>query len=233
MPSFQPFSPSLLERSGLNLHAVFNLDELPTALVSQLEPFVAPGSYRQLILLGHAGRQLWSALTASGLTSHDPIDDFSSLAASQWMAEAHPGHTYQRVYPGNTPISLQGLGKLAGWHHPSPMMIGLHPEWGSWFAYRVVLLADTFFAPTRQQELPSPCDACRNKPCISHCPAGALAGGNFSLDRCITFRKKIASPCRETCLARLSCPVGAAHRYSEEQLRHTYSISLRMLKERY
>jgi len=30
--------------------------------------------------------------------------------------------------------------------------------------------------------------------------------------------------------ARSACPVGSEHRYSEAQLRHTYGISLRMIR---
>ena len=59
-----------------------------------------------------------------------------------------------------------------------------------------------------------------------------MAGGGFALDKCVHYRREPASRCRHTCVARISCPVGSAHRYSDEQLAHSYSISLQAI-ERY
>ena len=67
--------------------------------------------------------------------------------------------------------------------------------------------------------------------CISNCPAGALDEANFSLPKCLAYRKLPDAKCHFTCLARVSCPVGSEHRYSAEQLHHTYSISLRYITQ--
>ena len=42
-------------------------------------------------------------------------------------------------------VNLQNLGQLLGWHTSSPLMIGIHPEYGLWSAYRVLMLANTDF----------------------------------------------------------------------------------------
>ena len=110
-------------------------------------------------------------------------------------------------------------------------MVGIDTEWGSWFAYRAALLADTDFLPFLPVDRSSPCKTCQEKPCIAACPANALEGGDFSLQKCIAYRRRTGSKCQFTCLARVDCPVGAEHRYDDEQLRHSYGRSLEDLKK--
>lgn len=222
-----------LDRVGLNLQAVLDLEALPAEMLAELRRRHDPaGRYRQLILLGHGGKTLWAALKASGIRSPDPIDDFSVAAAEQWFAAHFAGQAHQIVYPGNTPLGLQALGKIAGWHHASPFMVGINEVWGTWFAYRVVILADTDLAPSRPLAGASPCARCRERVCVASCPGGALDAGAFALDKCLAYRKTASSRCKATCVARVSCPVGADHRYADEQIEHTYSISMKLI-ERY
>ncbi|GIS88980.1 MAG: hypothetical protein CM1200mP18_16900 [Gammaproteobacteria bacterium] len=60
------------------------------------------------------------------------------------------------MYTGGSPLSrataiaLQKLGKFAGWSHPSPIGIDLHPRYGPWFAFRAVFLINT---PCRQTHM--------------------------------------------------------------------------------
>lgn len=222
MVSFAP-----LDTAGLNLQAVFDLDALPAAMRGRLDP---ARRYRQLILLGHGGRTLWEQLQATGMRAEHPIDDFCVVAVEAWFAEQLPGHAYVIAYPGELPVGLQALGKLAGWHHESPFRVGINAEWGSWFAYRALVLADTALSPTLPLTGESPCTICAAQPCIPACPAGALAGGDFSLQKCITYRRQPDSRCRVTCVARTSCPVRPEHRYDDAQIAHSYSRSLAMIE---
>jgi hypothetical protein len=220
-----------LNDAGLNLQAVFDLDELPVDIAGELRRSVDPAHrYRQLILIGHAGTTLWNTIKDAGLVSENPIDDFSVDTFRRWFADRFPGSRHHILYPGDIQVGLQALGKMAGWHHPSPFMIGIREDWGTWYAYRVAALADTDLAPTPARQSASPCERCVDQPCIAACPAGAMSGGNFALARCVDYRKGAASRCRTTCIARISCPVGKAHRYSDEQIRHTYSISLQAIE---
>lgn len=223
-----------LDRVGLNRQAVLNLDELPAAMAESLRYSFDPAHrYRQLILIGHAGKTLWESVKASGIDSENPIDDFSVKRVEQWFAAHFAGNASQIIYPGNGPVGLQALGKIAGWHHASPFMIGISQEWGSWYAYRLVILTDTDLLPSRPLENESPCVCCADKICMTSCLGGALDGGTFALSKCIIYRKLPSSRCQETCVARVSCPVGAIHRYDDDQLRHTYSISLKILNQHY
>ena len=226
MSKRSPFPDSLLNQSGLNRQAIFDVADLPENIRNKLNT-----KSGQLILIGHGGRLLWEKVQAANLSSSDPIDDFTIATIQRWFADFLPGQHFQILYPGDQPIGLQALGKLAGWHQPSPFMVGIDSEWGSWFAYRAVVLADTNFQPTLAIDRNSPCVTCQSKDCISNCPAGALDEANFSLPKCLAYRKLPDAKCHFTCLARVSCPVGSEHRYSAEQLHHTYSISLRYITQ--
>lgn len=223
---------SLLNRAGLNLQAVFDIDALPAEMADKLrQGFDPERRYRQLILVGHGGKLLWARVQAAGLPSEHPIDDFSVATVRSWFAAHLPGRMFSVVYPGDGPVGLQALGRLAGWHHASPFMIGINAAWGTWFAYRAVVLADTSFAPTPPLSGESPCLACAGQSCIAACPGGALAAAEFSLPKCVAYRKAPDSRCQLTCVARTRCPVGAAHRYDDAQLAHSYSRSLRMIEQ--
>ncbi|BAL26458.1 hypothetical protein [Azoarcus sp. KH32C] len=223
----------VLDDAGLTLQAVFDVAELPADIRDKLRSRFDPEArYPQLILVGHAGRRMWEHVRATRGDSLDPVDDYSVAAVERWFAEACPGRDKRLIYPGDTVIDLLALGRLAGWHHPSPFMIGIQQDWGTWFAYRVVMLADTDLAPSPALTAPSPCASCSDRACVSACPAGAVSPDGFSLDKCVAYRRQPSSACRETCLARVACPVGARHRYDEDQLRHTYTLSLQAI-ERY
>ncbi|MDR1994765.1 hypothetical protein [Azonexus sp.] len=209
--------------AGLNRQHIFALADLPDDLRAGLQP--QPDEQR-LILLGHAGRQLWDGVQAAGIGGAHPIDDY----CRQTIARILAGQPYRLLYPGKSTIDLQALGTLAGWHHTSPFMVGIDAEWGSWFAYRAVILCAAEFPPTPVVERRNPCPDCPNRPCVAACPAKA-AGDPFRLDRCIDERLRPSSPCIHACLARNACPVGAEHRYSKAQMRHSYALSLSTLRQ--
>lgn len=230
MEEFQTFDSRLLDGAGLNRQAVFNIADLPADMAAGLgAKGDGAGNFSQLILIAHAGRRLWEAVQAAGTASADPIDHFSIQTVHRWFAQCQPHNAYEIVYPGPGAIGLQRLGQLAGWHHPSPFMIGIDREWGTWFAYRAVVLADTAFEPTRRLGGDSPCDSCSHRTCVARCPGAALGSGPFDLGKCIAYRRQAGSGCANTCLARVSCPVGSTHRYGADQLRHTYSRSLQAI----
>jgi len=221
------FPAAFFSAAGLNRQHVFAVAALPDGLRAALRP--APEE-RQLILLGHAGRQLWECVRAADGGGAHPIDEHCRRTIARAFAERLPGHRYRLLYPGDGAVDLQTLGKLAGWHHGSPFMVGVDAQWGSWFAYRAVFLCDTDFAPTPSAETRSPCPDCRERPCLAACPAQA-AGDPFHLDRCIEQRLAPASPCAYACPARNACPAGRQHRYDDAQIRHAYAQSLQTLRQ--
>lgn len=225
-----PLPADFLDEAGLNRQFVFDLAALPAEMRTALAP---QAGERQLILFGHGGRRLWECVQASGMGGDDPIDDYSILTVERWFADYQPGRRYRLLFPGKQPIGLQALGSLAGWHETSPIMVGVDKEWGSWYAYRAVAIADTDFQPSLPQHGRSPCPSCAPRPCIHACPAGALAGSQFDLEKCSRYRLQAESACALGCLARQACPVGSEHRYLPEQIAHSYSRSLAFIRRYY
>jgi len=224
----------LLNANGLNMQAVLNLVDLPEHLragITQQVPGYA--DYRQLILIGHTGREMWKQLQSSECKAvDDPIDSFSVDRTQRWCAEQAPEASYEIIYPASQGVvPLQTLGKLAGWHHDSPFCVGINQAWGSWFAYRVAILADSDFNTTEQLQSSSPCEGCEAKPCINACPANALLGGDFAMGSCINYRLSEGSRCKNSCLSRLTCPVADEHRYSLEQIHYHYSRSMKTIED--
>lgn len=225
---------SLLHNGGLNLRAVFHRDALPRALREALPEPALP----QVILIGHGGRRLWTVVgerrAAGELDSDHPIDLHTRQTVNAWAAEALAGKRYRLLFPldgGRYPaIDFRALGRLAGWHFDSPFMVGVHPRWGSWFAYRALLIADSDLPLTAPERGSSPCTSCEAQPCRVACPAGAVAPEGFALGPCSEFRLRPGSPCALTCLSRLACPVGRAHRYDAAQMAHSYQNSLNWLR---
>ena len=223
------FPAAPLAAAGLNRQHLFDLADLPGEVRATLGD---TGDFRQLLLIGHGGRRLWECVQASGIGGSDPIDDYTRQTLADWFARALPGRPWHLLYPGDSAIALQALGKLAGWHHPTPFRVGIDAVWGTWFAYRAAVLCDTPFLPFFRVDRSSPCDDCAPRPCVDACPAGALHGKDFDLDACLRWRidGDGRHSCAATCHARLACPAGAEHRYPEAQLRHSYGRSLRMLR---
>lgn len=222
---------SALNEIGLNRQAVLGYESLPQVLRRQIEDsFCCHHPRRQLIVIGNGGPLLWRTIQVCGWNSAEPIDDFSTSAVADWFASHYPQHSCTQLFPAVSQIGLQQLGELAGWHQAAPFMLGIDPFWGSWFAYRVVLLTDTEFALTPRLEQRSPCLDCSERPCVAACPPRAMSGQGFSMRACADYRLASDSACRYRCLARDACPVGSGQRYDDAQLRHGYGHSLAALK---
>ena len=230
----------VLSEQGLNMVAVLGVDSLPAAFNSVVrESGIRIEDYASLLLIGHGGNRMWDALNEHGMAGANPVDEYSAACAVRFVRESLDDCPYRILYPGDIPIPLQQLGSLAGWHHASPLGIGINESWGPWFGYRAALLVQPELpvmtdlpsqSPT-QSPKQSPCEQCVDKPCISVCPAGALsAHGAPDIDACVGHRLGQDSTCALQCLARLVCPVGERHRYGDEQVRYFYGRSLNSIR---
>jgi epoxyqueuosine reductase len=235
--------------TGINLSAVFNLSDLPHALYTQVEAAAKklPNS-KQVMLFAHAGNRLWRKLQSSDFgfasvhnsarpidNTRHPIDGYSIEKVTEHLKQYYPSLNFQILYPSaqdfNQPIGLQQFGELAGWHHNSPLKVGINQTWGTWFAYRVLLVCDGQFKPTEKLQSKSPCVSCSDKPCISECPAKALSQTAFDLNRCSQYRASEQSQCRDRCVARLACPVSIEHRYPIEQIQYHYGRTMQIIQQ--
>lgn len=209
---------------GLNLVAVFALSTLGEGLRQAIiAAFPDARAYAQLLLIGNAGTALWRKVREAGLSDSDPVDRYARRSIEQFLEGRY---RYEILYPGTHTIPLQQLGTLAGWHHDSPLGIGIHGTYGLWFAYRAVVLADSAFSETPGRRQRSPCLDCADQPCMNACPSGAVSAEPFDVDACAGFRFATGSVCAANCLARCACPVARQHRYDDDQIAYHYSFSL-------
>ena len=198
--------------------------------------------------MGHGGRALWPHVeheavmvqakmggqaAVSGDIDH-PIDAYACRVITEILEEDLKGQRFEIIYPaghtGHPFYGLQDLGVVAGWHHTSPFLVGINPVWGSWYAYRAVVLTNSHYQPASMPASPSPCSACRTDDCVVACPVGAVSRDGFDMETCLQYRQTDGSHCQDKCLARMACPVGREHRYRQPQMSYHYHRSLSMLQ---
>jgi hypothetical protein len=221
-----------LADSGLNMVAIFDVAKLPAPICDPLRADgVAIERYRSLVVTANGGTAFWRAAQAYGMRGENPVDTFSRHLADRFVAEHLHCDEALHLFPGHYAIALQRLGALAGWHHPSPLGLGIHTEFGLWFAYRSAFLVKQPLPPTVAQPSASPCASCVDKPCVAACPPEAVRAEHaLALTTCIDFRMRRESICTAQCLARAACPVGAEHRYEDEQTAYHARHSLASLR---
>lgn len=232
------FDGEALSLVGLNLQAIIKLKQLSSEIIDQLKQTTNRfDHYSQLLLIGHGGNLLWQNVKRWQQInqSKHPIDDFSILNVEEFLSKKLSSDDFEIVFPiSNKPyVNLQALGKIAGWHYPSPFALGVNQQWGSWFAYRAVVLLNshyvTQFPMTETDNSPSPCESCITRNCIQSCPVDALAGDSLDLSRCLSYRKQSNSDCKDRCVARMVCPVAKSHQYSLEQIQYHYGRSMQII----
>ena len=239
----ETFNSEQLSLVGLNLQAVINIKDLPQSILEQLSHHsINLHNYTQLVLIGHVGKRLWQQvkLWHSSIKSENPIDDFSDEAIQNYFEKHFSNDDFELVFPysnqsqksNSTPIGLQALGEVVGWHHSSPFRVGINEQWGSWFAYRAVVLVRSDFKTSETLKSVSPCHSCDTKPCESSCPPNALDNDEFNLKHCIDYRKLDDSLCKDRCIARMSCPVATEQQYELEQIQYHYSHTMNMIKSK-
>ena len=213
-----------LVKMGFSLQGVLDISAVNTLLPESAR------EYGQLLVFGHGGKKLWQSIDSHS-DKANPIDDYSVACIMDFLARIDCDQ-YDILYPTNMfNVDLRLLGQRLGWHHDSPLGIGINKTYGTWFAYRVVVAANTNFEITKTHLSVSPCEDCADKPCITHCPVDAV-GDEFNLQACVGERAREGSACAYQCLARRACPVGVAHRYDSEQIRYHYGRSLEAIRVR-
>ena len=235
-----------LHSIGLNLQAVFSIRKLPVEVQSILKKSRQYSAhYNQLVLLGHGGKTLWTEAKSWQVSQKEQtenlIDDFSSFKTIEYLSQNYSSDDFELIWPyGDSPsysakeqswIDLQALGTLAGWHNDSPFQVGINREWGTWFAYRAVVLMKSDIEVVKIKATSSPCVDCVDKPCLSACPANLQNNSEIKLVDCIKYRTKSKSHCKNKCLARLACPVRREHQYDSEQIDYHYSLSLKIIEK--
>lgn len=236
-----------LRESGLNLYACLDLFSVQAQGIGGVSTVADTAGQYTLVLVGNRGPDFWSACQASSFKTADhPVDEFSAASVLAALAKYAPETTAQLLYPApECRVPLQQLGALVGWHQPSPLGTGIHPDWGLWFAYRALILVEAGWQPTEALTPASNvCAECASQACLQACPPSALSESAApDLLACARYRvfghenhggddagTATESRCATTCLARCACPVAPSQRYTDDQINHHYSRALSALR---
>ncbi len=216
------------EGAGFNLVAVVDPATLPPSAKQQLGPDQTSFG----LLLAAGGRDLYTAMGSSAsLSASEPFDAYTVGAVERVFRDCLPDVEFEIAYPGTGPAPLIALGEYLGWSHPSPLGLGINPEYGLWFAYRAFVRVSIPLPVTEPIASESPCESCIGRDCVPACPAGAVnAVGTFEIKTCADFRLGRDSTCAATCLARLACPVANRHQYETTQFAYHQQRALVGLK---
>ncbi len=222
---------------GLNRCRAVSTSGLPSDiwLPGHEAPIVSASSPATLILVGHAGTDMWDHLTADNPDrtlnpATDPVDTLSVEATEAAIEEQWPDTTRRLLYPHpECPVDLVVLGRAVGWQSASPLGLGIHPEYGLWSAFRALwILWDELESATAgdPRQPADVCASCVTQDCVAACPVDAVeVGSRFNLTACFGHRAAAESSCALTCLARRACPVGSQYQYSDTQMAYHYGIS--------
>lgn len=187
-----------------------------------------------VLLIGNAGTAMWAAFSRERHpAARHPLDDWLrpgiEAAAAAAGAEA--------VFPNDGPpfVPVQEWAMRAEPVHRSPLGILIHPDFGLWHVYRAALLFAQRLRLSPRADRASPCDTCRERPCLSVCPADAFLPDRFDAKACTAHVESEAGRvCREKgCLARRACPVGRDYLYDRDQQEFHTTAMLRAVRQGY
>ena len=176
-----------------------------------------PGNPGTLVLIGNAGPAMWRAFARQRRDEPDPLDAWTRRTLE--AAAAGRGAAALLPFQGPPWLPFQRWAMRAEAVHRSPIGPLIHPEYGLWHAYRGALAFAGRLALPAVEARPSPCDGCRDRPCLATCPVGALSAGGYDVPACVGhIAQPAGTDCLETgCRARRACPVGRAYIYERPQ----------------
>lgn len=165
-----------------------------------------------LVLLG-MGEASWPLFTASAEYSDaqaHPLDRWSKRVIGAMAQDLGATSAYPSDGPPYAPFIRWALGTGRFFQSPTGMMI--HDVAGLMISIRGALLFDaTFDIPGATAA--TPCETCRDRPCITACPVGALSDTHtYDVPRCKTYLGTDAGQncMSQGCAARRACPVSQA-----------------------
>jgi hypothetical protein len=203
---------SAIRRTGLVPRGAFRLEER--------ERRGALAGIRTIVLAGMAGRDGWGAFAASAEASDglaDPLDRWSRRLIESLARELGG----KALFPFGGPpfLPFQRWAQRAEPVHSSPIGLLIHRYYGLWHSYRGALAFREELNVRASAAVPSPCETCTGRWCLSACPVGAFSSGGYDVAACAGhLRSAAGGDCMGGgCLARRACPVGAEHAYGPEQ----------------
>jgi hypothetical protein len=198
-------------------HALAGQGLLPRGAFNPAPEDGAPAGTATIILVGNAGPEMWRAFARSMPDGADPLDSRSKSVigdvARRFGANA--------LFPSDGPpyLPFQRWAAKAEPVYPSPLGILIHPRYGLWHGYRGALAFSEKLSVPPRGDLPSPCESCDGRPCLSGCPVAAFGEGGYDVPACAGhLRDSAGADCMALgCRARRACPVGNDYIYEPAQ----------------
>lgn len=226
---------------GLNLIGV-TTPAAYDALVPASHQLGGTGPARGIVVIGNGGGGFWAAYR-DHCDQHDrwserehPLDDFTTLVMERYalpVAERLGLAPQLRLPFQETALSFVHLAEAAGLGRRGLLRVLLHPEFGPWLALRGALLITEAPAAPRPAAGFDPCPSCRDRPCVSACPGGAMTPTEgWDVPRCIDFRVARAdeNPCATRCHARVACVYGRRHVYPDDALAYHHERAFAVMR---
>ena len=167
--------------------------------------------FKQILLIAPDEPKFWDIFQNSTEYKDNldnPLDRWSKRVINP-IAEnldAHPLYPYDG--PPWHPFIQWALRSQSCFVSPSGLLV--HGSRGLFVSFRAAIAIKK---PLEISTLANPCQTCANKPCIKTCPVDALTQDNYDVPECVAHIKSDEhSPCREGCLVRRACPIGAGLR---------------------
>jgi epoxyqueuosine reductase QueG len=159
---------------------------------------------------------MFARFAAEREPARDRLDDWCREILGRLAASLGAGVHFPFDAP---PLPFSAWARRAGAGHASPLGLNIHPRYGLWHAYRALL---TFAVPLElppSEPGPHPCEACRDRPCLSACPVGAFQPSGYDVGTCAAHLGSTdGGQCMTGgCLARRACPVGTDYAYDPRQ----------------
>lgn len=171
-----------------------------------------------IVLLG-PGAGFWPAFTTSpefADAAPDPMDRWSKRVIGALAAAWGGVALFPSDGPPWPPFIAWALASGRAW--ASPVGLLCHDTQGLWLSFRGAVRL-----PGRLEANPgrSPCDTCKESPCRTACPAGALTPSGYDVSLCHAFLDTAAgTDClNRGCAVRRACPVSARYGREEDQSR--------------
>lgn len=190
-----------------------------------------PVQGQTVVLVGNIGPEMWARFQASPdatPATDDPLDRWTKSTLTGLAGKC--GATPLFPFDGPPHLPFQRWAQKADDVYPSPIGPLIHPTYGLWHAYRGAFIFEEILdLPQRNTALPSPCDDCVDRPCLSACPVGALSDGALDTDTCTGYMSTGNDDLcfTGTCQARSACPIGRDYAYHPDQGRFHMSAYLR------
>ena len=186
---------------------------------------MVPKGCATLVLLGPLEPGFWPAFTMSPEwrdTAPDPMDRWSTRVITALAQHSGAQALFPFGPPPYQPFFRWALASGQAWQSPVSLLV--HARAGLMVSYRGAL------AFSHQMELPPtsppPCQTCRDQPCLTACPSGALTQAGYDVPRCHSFLETAAGrPQLENgCTVRRACPL--AQSYGRVEAQSAYHMSM-------